>query len=58
MTPPTPETGHRQTRYVPPAGATEFILARHGASEPYIPGDGFVSTWGFTMPRLACNMAQ
>ena len=53
MTPPTPETGHRQTRYVPPAGATEFILARHGASEPYIPGKLFPLIDGHGDPALS-----
>lgn len=48
-----PETGHRQTRYAPPEGATEFVLVRHGASEPYIPGQLFPLVDGHGDPALA-----
>ena len=53
QTPETSETGHRQTRYMPPAGATEFILARHGASEPYVPGQLFPLVEGHGDPALS-----
>lgn len=53
MNPPTPETGHRQTRYSPPAGATEFVLVRHGASEPFVPGKLFPLVDGHGDPALS-----
>lgn len=53
MTTPTTETGHRQTRYAPPAGATEFVLVRHGASEPYVPGRPFPLVEGHGDPALS-----
>ena len=53
MTQPTPETAHRQTRYAPPPGATEFVLLRHGASEPYVPGRPFPLVDGHGDPALA-----
>lgn len=53
MSTPIPETGHRQTRYQPPAGATEFVLLRHGASEPYVPGRPFPLVDGHGDPALA-----
>ena len=49
------ETGHGQTRYAPPAGATEFILARHGASEPYVPGQLFPLVNGHGDPALSAE---
>lgn len=49
----TAETGHRQTRYTPPAGATEFVLVRHGASEPYVPGRLFALVDGHGDPALS-----
>lgn len=52
-TPPIAETGHRQTRYAPPAGATEFVLVRHGASEPYVPGRLFSLVDGHGDPALS-----
>jgi 2,3-bisphosphoglycerate-dependent phosphoglycerate mutase len=53
MSTPSPETGHRQTRYQPPAGATEFVLLRHGASEAYVPGRPFPLVDGHGDPALA-----
>ena len=47
------ETGHRQTRYLPPPGATEFVLLRHGASEPFIPGKLFPLVDGHGDPALS-----
>ena len=53
MNPAPSETGHRQTRYVPPIGATEFVLVRHGASEPFIPGKLFPLVEGHGDPALS-----
>lgn len=47
------ETSHRQTRYVPPPGATEFVLVRHGASEPFTPGRLFPLVDGHGDPALS-----
>jgi probable phosphoglycerate mutase len=47
------ETGHRQTRYVPPSGATEFVLVRHGASQAYFPGKPFALLGGHGDPELS-----
>ena len=44
---------HRQTRYVPPEGATEFVLVRHGASEAFVPGRPFPLVDGHGDPALA-----
>lgn len=52
-TPPAAQTAHRQTRYTPPAGATEFVLVRHGASEPYVPGRPFALVDGHGDPALS-----
>lgn len=49
----TAATGHRQTRYTPPPGATEFVLVRHGASEPYVPGRLFALVDGHGDPALS-----
>ena len=53
MTQPPAETGHRQTRYVPPLGATEFVLVRHGASEAFVPGKLFPLVEGHGDPALS-----
>lgn len=53
MNPSTTETGHRQTRYIPPAGATEFVLVRHGASAPFVPGKLFPLVEGHGDPALS-----
>ena len=45
-------SSHRQTRYVPPVGATEIVLLRHGASEPYRPGNPFPLFEGHGDPAL------
>ncbi len=51
---PEPElTAHRQTRYEPPVGATEIVLLRHGASEPFYFGRPFPLTDGHGDPALA-----
>jgi probable phosphoglycerate mutase len=47
------ETGHRQSRYTPPTGATEFVLVRHGASQPYVPGRPFALVVGHGDPALS-----
>jgi probable phosphoglycerate mutase len=51
--PASPDTAHRQTRYAPPAGATEFVLVRHGATQPYYPGKPFALLDGHGDPELA-----
>jgi 2,3-bisphosphoglycerate-dependent phosphoglycerate mutase len=43
---------HRQTRYARPAEATEFLLVRHGASEPFIEGQPFPLIDGHADPML------
>ena len=53
MTQPAPAASHHQTRYTPPAGATEFVLVRHGASEPYTPGKPFALVDGHGDPALS-----
>lgn len=45
-------TTHRQARYARPAGATEFLLVRHGASEPFIEGRPFPLHEGHGDPAL------
>ncbi len=53
QTPAAPDlSSHRQTRYVPPAGATEIVLLRHGASEPFRPGYPFPLVDGHGDPAL------
>jgi 2,3-bisphosphoglycerate-dependent phosphoglycerate mutase len=47
----TPVT-HRQTRYARPAGSTEFLLVRHGASEPFVDGQPFPLRDGHGDPAL------
>lgn len=44
---------HRQLPYVPPPGATEFVLVRHGASAPFTPGVPFPTKDGHGDPPLA-----
>jgi len=51
--PATELSAHRQTRYAPPAGATEIVLLRHGASEPFYPGRPFPLEGGHGDPSLA-----
>jgi 2,3-bisphosphoglycerate-dependent phosphoglycerate mutase len=43
---------HRQTRYARPPEATEFLLVRHGASEPYVDGEPFPLRGGHADPAL------
>jgi 2,3-bisphosphoglycerate-dependent phosphoglycerate mutase len=45
-------TTHRQTRYARPAEATEFLLVRHGASEPFVEGQPFPLYDGHADPAL------
>jgi|GEM_PF-76170 len=53
MSQTTAPTGHRQTRYTPPTGATEFVLVRHGASEAYHAGKPFPLVDGHGDPALS-----
>lgn len=43
---------HRQTRWAPPPGATEFVLVRHGASEPFVRDRPFPLFEGHGDPAL------
>lgn len=45
--------GYRQFRFVPPPGATEIVLIRHGESEPAVPGRPFDRVDGHGDPGLA-----
>jgi probable phosphoglycerate mutase len=47
----TPAT-HRQTRFARPAGSTEFLLVRHGASGPFVEGQLFPTVDGHGDPSL------
>lgn len=49
----TAPTANGQTRYVPPPGATEFVLVRHGATEGYLPGKPFPLVDGHGDPALS-----
>jgi probable phosphoglycerate mutase len=46
-------TEHRQVRFAPPPGATEFLIVRHGASAPFRPGEPFPLRDGHGDPPLA-----
>jgi 2,3-bisphosphoglycerate-dependent phosphoglycerate mutase len=48
-----PPAGYRQHRFVPPPGATELLLVRHGESEPAYPDAPFPMTDGRADPGLA-----
>lgn len=48
-----PEQEYRQTRFRRPAGSTEPLLVRHGASEPHVPGRSFPLVDGHGDPALA-----
>jgi probable phosphoglycerate mutase len=56
-TPETTETtadgGYRQHRFVPPPGACELLLIRHGESQPAFPDRPFPMTDGRADPGLA-----
>lgn len=43
----------RQPRFVPPTGATEILLVRHGESSPLVEGDTFPLVGGHSDPPLA-----
>ena len=47
------EVEYRQARFQPPPGATEFLLVRHGESEPARPGQSFPTVDGHGDPALA-----
>lgn len=46
-------TSFHQTRFQPPAGSTEVILVRHGASAAFTPGEDFAMLDGQGDPPLA-----
>ncbi|CAN5728322.1 histidine phosphatase family protein [soil metagenome] len=46
------ETSYRQHRFRAPAGATELLIVRHGASEPAVPGQPFPLVGGHGDPAL------
>jgi 2,3-bisphosphoglycerate-dependent phosphoglycerate mutase len=45
----------RQHRFVPPPGATELVLVRHGESEAYVDGQPFALVGGQGDPPLSAN---
>jgi probable phosphoglycerate mutase len=45
--------GYRQHRFVPPPGACELLLVRHGESQPAYPDQPFPMTDGRADPELA-----
>lgn len=47
------EQEYRQTRFRRPAGSTELLIVRHGASEPHVPGRSFPLVDGHGDPALA-----
>jgi 2,3-bisphosphoglycerate-dependent phosphoglycerate mutase len=52
------EVEYRQARFQPPPGATEFLLVRHGESEPARPGQSFPMVDGHGDPALAPDGLQ
>jgi probable phosphoglycerate mutase len=44
---------YRQTRFEPPPGATDLLLVRHGASQPFVEGQMFELADGHGDPPLA-----
>ncbi len=46
-------TRYRQARFVPPAGATELLIVRHGESAPAVEGQSFAMIDGHGDPPLA-----
>jgi len=54
----TRQTGYRQHRFVPPPGACEILLVRHGESQPAYPGSPFPLTDGRADPELAPEGAE
>jgi 2,3-bisphosphoglycerate-dependent phosphoglycerate mutase len=50
---PQPTAAYRQHRFVPPPGATEFLLVRHGESEPALMDAPFPMADGRSDPALA-----
>jgi probable phosphoglycerate mutase len=53
-----PAAGYRQHRFVPPPGATELLLVRHGESEPAQMDAPFPLTGGRSDPALAPEGAE
>ncbi|REE98548.1 histidine phosphatase family protein [Thermomonospora umbrina] len=54
MTPAdVPGRTYRQSRFAPPPGAVEFLLIRHGESQPLRPGEAFPLVDGQGDPELA-----
>lgn len=52
--PPVSETTYPQRPFVPPPGATEVVLVRHGASQAHVPGTAFpLIEGGHADPPLA-----
>lgn len=47
------EVKYRQSRFTPPAGATDILLIRHGESAPAVPGEPFDLVDGQGDPDLA-----
>lgn len=47
------ERAYHQSRFTPPPGATEILLIRHGASQPFRPGEPFPLVNGQGDPGLA-----
>lgn len=43
----------RQSRYLPPPGAADLVLVRHGESQPLVEGTAFPLTGGHGDPALA-----
>jgi len=48
----------RQQRFVPPPGATEVVLVRHGESAPYVDGEPFALVAGQGDPPLSPTGAE
>jgi 2,3-bisphosphoglycerate-dependent phosphoglycerate mutase len=55
---PQSPAGYRQHRFVPPPGATELLLVRHGESQPAYPDAPFPLTDGRADPELAPEGVQ
>jgi probable phosphoglycerate mutase len=53
-----PAAGYRQHRFLPPSGATELLLVRHGESEPAHMDAPFPLTDGRADPALAPEGAE
>ena len=49
----SPPRVFRQSRFLPPSGAAELVLVRHGESEPLVEGTAFPLADGHGDPALA-----